>query len=111
MREGLKVLSDWPTYPQVYVDGELVGGLDVVKQMIEAGEFVAPKKLSLEDRLHALVAQQSVMIFIKGTPEKPLCGFTRQALEVLRASLPDDAQFGSFDILSVRILLLQRKRV
>jgi len=39
IRQGLKKYSDWPTYPQLYVDGELVGGLDVVKEMQEAGEL------------------------------------------------------------------------
>lgn len=31
VRGGLKTFSNWPTYPQVYVNGELVGGLDIVK--------------------------------------------------------------------------------
>lgn len=31
VRQGLKVYSNWPTYPQLYVNGELVGGLDIVK--------------------------------------------------------------------------------
>lgn len=35
--EGLKQYSDWPTYPQVYVDGELVGGYDVVVSMARSG--------------------------------------------------------------------------
>jgi len=33
------VFSDWPTFPQLYIDGELVGGLDIVKEMVENGEF------------------------------------------------------------------------
>jgi Grx4 family monothiol glutaredoxin len=40
VRQGLKTFSDWPTYPQVYVKGELQGGLDIVKELIESGEFV-----------------------------------------------------------------------
>lgn len=38
VRQGLKTFSDWPTFPQLYVKGELVGGLDIVKEMIAAGE-------------------------------------------------------------------------
>eukprot|EP01056_Protomagalhaensia_sp_Gyna25_P006006 Protomagalhaensia_sp_Gyna_25__6005@NODE_93_length_5325_cov_100_196557_g72_i0_p3_GENE_NODE_93_length_5325_cov_100_196557_g72_i0NODE_93_length_5325_cov_100_196557_g72_i0_p3_ORF_typecomplete_len342_score68_84Glutaredoxin/PF00462_24/4_3e02Glutaredoxin/PF00462_24/7_2e17Thioredoxin/PF00085_20/0_0007Thioredoxin/PF00085_20/2_8e03SH3BGR/PF04908_15/0_018_NODE_93_length_5325_cov_100_196557_g72_i025323557 len=34
VREGLKKFSDWPTFPQLYVKGELIGGLDILKQMI-----------------------------------------------------------------------------
>jgi monothiol glutaredoxin len=37
--EGLKVHSGWPTYPQIYVDGELVGGYDVCKSMLLSGEL------------------------------------------------------------------------
>ena len=39
VRQGLKVLSNWPTYPQLYVDGELLGGLDVVRELQEGGEL------------------------------------------------------------------------
>ncbi|KAF8251571.1 glutaredoxin [Wilcoxina mikolae CBS 423.85] len=35
VRQGLKVFSDWPTYPQLYVQGELIGGLDIVKEEFE----------------------------------------------------------------------------
>lgn len=38
--EGLKEYSDWPTYPQVYIDGELIGGYDVIKAMMLSGELV-----------------------------------------------------------------------
>ena len=36
---GLKVLNDWPTFPQLIVKGELVGGLDIVKEMADNGEL------------------------------------------------------------------------
>lgn len=39
VRQGLKEFSDWPTYPQLYVRGELVGGLDIVKELKESGEL------------------------------------------------------------------------
>ena len=38
---GLKIYSDWPTYPQLYVKGELVGGVDIVTQMDESGELAS----------------------------------------------------------------------
>lgn len=52
VREGLKKFSDWPTYPQLYIKGELIGGLDIVKEMSESGalEEMLPKKPSVEDR-------------------------------------------------------------
>jgi glutaredoxin-related protein len=36
---GLKTLNDWPTFPQLIVKGEFVGGLDVVREMVNAGEL------------------------------------------------------------------------
>ncbi|KAG9104979.1 monothiol glutaredoxin grx4 [Ceratobasidium sp. 370] len=39
VRAGLKVLNNWPTFPQIIVKGELIGGLDVLKESIESGEF------------------------------------------------------------------------
>jgi len=40
VRQGLKLMFNWPTFPQVYVKGKLVGGLDVVKELVEEGEFL-----------------------------------------------------------------------
>jgi monothiol glutaredoxin len=39
LREGIKAYSNWPTIPQLYVKGELVGGCDIVREMYEAGEL------------------------------------------------------------------------
>jgi monothiol glutaredoxin len=39
MREGLKEYSSWPTFPQLYVDGQLVGGCDIVREMHAKGEL------------------------------------------------------------------------
>ncbi|TYJ52879.1 Grx4 family monothiol glutaredoxin [Cryptococcus floricola] len=39
VRQGLKKVNDWPTFPQIIVNGELVGGLDIVKEMMESGEW------------------------------------------------------------------------
>lgn len=38
-RQALKEYSNWPTYPQLYVDGELVGGCDIVLEMQQTGEL------------------------------------------------------------------------
>ena len=39
IREGLKQYSNWPTFPQLYVKGELIGGCDIVIEMFESGEL------------------------------------------------------------------------
>ncbi|KAL1450073.1 hypothetical protein WDU94_002527 [Cyamophila willieti] len=40
VRQGLKIFSNWPTYPQVYVKGELIGGLDIIAELKATGELV-----------------------------------------------------------------------
>lgn len=40
VRQGLKEYSDWPTYPQLYLDGELLGGLDVIKEELNNPTFI-----------------------------------------------------------------------
>jgi len=39
LREGIKVYSDWPTIPQLYVKNEFIGGCDIIKEMYESGEL------------------------------------------------------------------------
>ena len=39
IREGIKVFSDWPTIPQLYIKKEFLGGCDIVKEMYESGEL------------------------------------------------------------------------
>jgi monothiol glutaredoxin len=39
LRQGLKEFSNWPTFPQLYVDGKLVGGCDIVTSLSESGEL------------------------------------------------------------------------
>lgn len=99
VRQGLKAYSDWPTYPQVYVNGELMGGLDIIKEMIASGEFqdVLPKEKDLSTRLQELIEKQPVMVFIKGSPEEPRCGFSRQLVALLNER---HVKYGYFDILS-----------
>ena len=48
IRQGIKVYSDWPTVPQLYVKGEFVGGCDIVKEMFENGEL---KELFVQKKL------------------------------------------------------------
>jgi monothiol glutaredoxin len=70
IRQELSALSNWPTIPQLFVDGELVGGCDIVTEMFETGELAqtlgveqpeavatpeaaapAPRPLGIENRL------------------------------------------------------------
>jgi len=39
IRQGIKDYSNWPTIPQLYVNGEFVGGADIIREMFQAGEL------------------------------------------------------------------------
>ena len=39
IREGIKLFSEWPTIPQLYVKGEFIGGCDIMREMFETGEL------------------------------------------------------------------------
>ena len=39
IREGVKAFSNWPTYPQLYVKGELIGGSDIINELMNSGEL------------------------------------------------------------------------
>jgi monothiol glutaredoxin len=39
LRNGLKIYSSWPTFPQLYVDNELLGGCDIMTELFESGEL------------------------------------------------------------------------
>jgi len=99
VRQGLKTFSNWPTYPQLYIDGELIGGLDIIKEMMETGDLqsMIPIKVKLEDRLKKLVNQSPLMVFMKGDPETPKCGFSRTLMGILKEI---NIEFDTFDILS-----------
>lgn len=129
VRQGLKSYSDWPTYPQLYVRGELVGGLDILKEMaeeegglveqLELGEYVVKsgdaasvaaeeqqkqqqrkeenkEEEVLNDKLKRLLNRHRVMLFMKGIPSEPRCGFSRQIVETLDSH---NVSYDAFNIL------------
>lgn len=71
IREGIKAYGDWPTIPQLYIDGELVGGSDIILQMAGSGELSSVLGLAAPDR----------------TP--PSITVTPAAVEMLRGALAD----------------------
>ena len=49
VRAGLKVIFDWPTYPQLYVNGELIGGLDILTEMTQDSSVSLKEQLGISD--------------------------------------------------------------
>jgi monothiol glutaredoxin len=56
IREGIKAYGDWPTIPQLYIDGDLVGGSDIVEQMANAGQLHEALGLPPPDRTPPRIA-------------------------------------------------------
>ena len=53
LREGIKIYSDWPTIPQLYIKNEFVGGCDIIKEMYESGELaklLENKKINFKNK-------------------------------------------------------------
>jgi monothiol glutaredoxin len=58
IRQELSALSNWPTIPQLFIDGELVGGCDIVTEMYESGEL--QQALGVENGAHEPVEEPAV---------------------------------------------------
>ena len=112
IRSGLKLYSEWPTYPQLYVKGELQGGLDIVKEMAADGDLATElgvtKEPSIDERLKALTSRSKVMLFMKGLPSAPKCGFSRQIVAILNDHCPGG--FDAFNILEDEMVRQELKR-
>ncbi|XP_076438272.1 glutaredoxin-3-like [Babylonia areolata] len=99
VRQGLKTFSNWPTYPQLYANGELLGGLDILKEMAESGELAEslPVQEDLDTRLKKLINKAPVMLFMKGCPDTPRCGFSKTMTQILSET---GVKYETFDILT-----------
>jgi monothiol glutaredoxin len=49
LRDGIKQYSNWPTIPQVYIDGKFVGGCDIIRELHESGELEPMVKAALSE--------------------------------------------------------------
>jgi len=103
VRAGLKEYARWPTYPQCWVNGKLLGGLDVLVEMDEEGELepvlrkaAGDDTAALNARIATLIGTNDIVLFMKGKPAEPKCGFSRKMVALLKSA---DVPFRSFDIL------------
>ena len=71
MRYWLRNYCGWPTYPQIYSQGKLIGGLDVCKELVAKGEFLPlfPKSCRVstaEEKYQTLIKEHQLIIFSDG---------------------------------------------
>ena len=100
VRLHLKEYAQWPTFPQIWLHGEFIGGLEIIKELNQTNElntlFAEYITETIEAKCNRLIIQDKVMIFIKGSPDAPRCGFSKTLCNLLRSN---DIKFGYFDIL------------
>lgn len=85
-------------YPLLFVYGDFVGGIEKIKQMDEQGQLAKfCGSGTLTERLEQLIKKAPVMVFMKGSPDAPRCGFSRTLMEILKNN---KVSFDSFDILT-----------
>ncbi|KAF8822190.1 glutaredoxin-related protein [Cardiosporidium cionae] len=106
IRAGLKDFSQWPTFPQLYVNGEFIGGVDIMNEMHETGSLaelfpancLAETERSIDSQeLDKLIKSEPIMLFMKGTPSNPECGFSKQLVQILEMA---QLKYGYYNILS-----------
>jgi len=102
LQKGINEFSGHTEYPQLFVQGKYIGDYEALRALDQKKALlplipVTNQKQDLETRLRSLIAQEKVMIFMKGSPTQPQCGFSRKAVEILEKT---KVKFGSFDILS-----------
>ncbi|KAL3192905.1 hypothetical protein MRX96_058420 [Rhipicephalus microplus] len=87
-------------YPLLFVSGDFIGGIDKIKRLDEQGQLARlgePKCVDLIQRLQQLIVKAPIMVFMKGSPDAPRCGFSRTLMEIFKKH---KVTFGSFDILT-----------
>lgn len=108
VREGIKEYGGRQTFPQLWVAGALVGGGDDIERMAADGtlaatiapkalDIAAPPKPASHAKCERLVAGAPVILFMKGSPDAPRCGFSARTVQLLREQ---SVKFDSFDVLS-----------
>ena len=88
MRHWVRFYDKWPTYPQVFVDGKLVGGLDVIKEKLADGSFekLLPESAFTKDptrRLKFLISQNKVVLLTEGLVHEAKDPHTREVVDKL----------------------------
>ena len=76
IRQWIKLYSKWPTFPQLFINGKFVGGIDVVSELIEEDEFDAMvpescKALSPKELVKKILEENKVVVLINGSIEAP----------------------------------------
>jgi Grx4 family monothiol glutaredoxin len=111
LRSYLRLFSGWKTYPQIYISGKIIGGLDVLKDLVEKSEFMklipreCTKEYTKESCLNLIQNNKDkILIFGKGDyfNNKVQCKSSKEAYEILTKF--KDLQFEIVDVMKDEML-------
>lgn len=88
LKEWLKFYANWPSYPQLFINGKFIGGTEIILQLCESEEFlrIVPPECIKENvlaRINTAMTQSVVVLFMKGTPKDPFDGYQKEAVDIL----------------------------
>jgi len=102
LRCWLRIYSGWKTYPQIYIKGKIIGGVDKLSELIEKNVFwdmvpIECRKDGAIAKIENLVKNNGVIVFGKGTLEKQQCKNSQEAYKILKGL---NIKFEIYDILN-----------
>lgn len=111
LRCWLRIYSGWKTYPQIYINGNIIGGVDKLKELIEKNLFldmvpIECRKEGAVAKIENLVKNNGVIVFGKGTFEKQQCKNSQEAYKILKEL---NIKFEIFDILTDDVTIVSKK--
>lgn len=101
IRQWLKFYSSWPTFPQIFLSGKFVGGVDIVCELVEAGEFdemvpQSAKKLPPIEEFKEVLGQHRVVALIEGSADSPNGDASSELVKILKGH---GVKFAALDLL------------
>ena len=97
--EIMKAFKEDQVVPYVYLSGIPCCGLEGVDQLPSQPEFkkqIRPKKLTVNERIEKLLGESNIILFMKGVPESPECGFSSRIVNILKEY--DSLKYDHFNI-------------
>lgn len=115
LKEWLKHYSNWPSFPQIYINKKFIGGTEIILQLVEKDEFMqlVPSeciKANALEKTSQAMKRSPVVLFMKGTPEDPVDAYQARAVQYLKEF---KIRYSWFDVMTdpdVRELLKENSR-
>jgi Grx4 family monothiol glutaredoxin len=106
LRNYLRLYSGWKTYPQMYINSKILGGVDILKDLVEKGEFLSRvpvecKKEGCITFIENYLKENPLVVFGKGSGENIKCKSSAEAYEILKKN---NFNYKVFDVLKDEML-------